>query len=86
MRSEVSMRKVLGWAALVLTVLSAAACVFESGENYKGGGRNPPVVKDTSGTPPTPPPTTPPTTPPVPDSAPRPDTSLPLPPTDAALG
>jgi hypothetical protein len=70
---------VFGLFALATFVASATACVFESGGDYKGGGRNSPVKKEeNAGTTPTVPPTTAttPTTPTTPTPPPpTPDAS-----------
>lgn len=78
----ISMKRLLGFFALATFVITATACVFDSGGDYKGGGRNPPVKKEeNSSTVPTTP-TTPPTTP----TTPATDSAVPPPPVEASTG
>jgi len=75
---------VLGLFALATFVASATACVFESGGDYKGGGRNSPVKKEeNAGATPTPTPTPTVTTT---TSTPQVDSAPPPPPPDASTG
>jgi hypothetical protein len=57
-KHHVSALRTFGTLALVGVVASVTACVFDSGGNYNGGGRNSPVKKDENSTEPTPTPTT----------------------------
>ena len=71
---NVSAKRVAGLVALVAVAAMGTACVFDSGGDYKSGGRNSPVKKEDNDTPtltltfiptPTPTPTPTPSTPPV---------------------
>lgn len=76
-KQSLSTMRAFGTLALVGVVASVTACVFDSGGNYNGGGRNSPVKKDENSSEPAPTTTTPTPTTTTTNTTPTPDAAVP---------